>query len=264
MNITESHLRLAKSQLDNALRGVQFAGLPVDLATVLRTERITLSASEGRSGTHGLAERGPHGYRIVVFGKGEPLLDGRLRFTVAHEIAHCIIDRAVGVSPTTKSEYWKLEEICNEYAARLLMPDVVMAADARLSSLDLLRTTKRLSDSARVSPVAAGRRLAEWQSDRVEPVVIAGLVGRFPQKPGSAPAIAKVAWSGGSKLFNLGTNRLIRPGDFESRVVSAAFEEGGMPTSWAMAGAMGKLRDHQLGLLSLGLTQVGLAMRRDD
>src|SRR4029077_11156133 len=47
----------------------------------------------------------------------------RTAFTIAHELAHALYERSVGIPAASQSDYWRLEHICNHVAARLLLPD---------------------------------------------------------------------------------------------------------------------------------------------
>jgi hypothetical protein len=73
--------------------------------------------------------------RLVPSDKGSLVLEynpmrprGRLRFSIAHEIAHTLFDdcakdvRNRGVSPDEGRDNWQLEVLCNIGAAELLMP----------------------------------------------------------------------------------------------------------------------------------------------
>ena len=73
--------------------------------------------------------------RMVPLADGSPVLEynpmrprGRLRFSIAHEIAHSLFPdcaaevRNRGVTPTRASDNWQLEVLCNIGAAELLMP----------------------------------------------------------------------------------------------------------------------------------------------
>jgi len=52
----------------------------------------------------------------------ESVLSARERFSIAHEIAHWVIWRRFGSLPSSGTEYWWHETVCNEFAAGLLVP----------------------------------------------------------------------------------------------------------------------------------------------
>ena len=54
----------------------------------------------------------------------EGLLSPRERFSVAHELAHWIAYDRLRIQPSTEeSEYWRQEQLMDEFAAKLLVPD---------------------------------------------------------------------------------------------------------------------------------------------
>jgi len=60
---------------------------------------------------------------IIIYRQSlEPILSARERFSIAHEIAHWIVWRRFGSVPSSETEYWWHETLCNEFAAGLLVP----------------------------------------------------------------------------------------------------------------------------------------------
>lgn len=59
---------------------------------------------------------------IIYRQKQEAVLSARERFSIAHEIAHWVIWRRFGSLPSSGTEYWWHETVCNEFAAGLLVP----------------------------------------------------------------------------------------------------------------------------------------------
>lgn len=85
----------------------------------------------------------------------------RERYTVAHEIAHSIVQRTLRSAPSRSREYWGLEDLCNEYAAEVLMP-VAVVSEIVLPSRsleDLLDGAQRLATLCRVSLEASMKRV---------------------------------------------------------------------------------------------------------
>jgi hypothetical protein len=196
----------------------------------------------------------------VIHGVGEPLVDARMRFSVAHEIAHCIVKRSGGSLPTTRSEYWKLEDLCNVFAADLLVPESAIAQVASSEPLELLRTTVRLSAAGRVSCAVAGRRISDSWTDSETPVSIAGLVGRFQRSSRSVQSLAKVEWSGAAKEHELGSGRFIGPRHRLFSVLEEAFDEDGMPSPRANEGYVRASGPFAVGVLTFTVSQVGVAV----
>src|SRR5258708_37500082 len=84
-----------------------------DLFARLRIKAVQYTAGTKKGGE---LRRESDGYRIVVNANAG---DARARFTIAHEVAHAIID-PYGVKPTKRSP--ALERACDALAAAILMP----------------------------------------------------------------------------------------------------------------------------------------------
>jgi hypothetical protein len=101
--------------------------------------------------THGSASRG---YEIVCVVQA----DVRARFTLAHELGHVLLDRDLDCRPLSKTEYWKHEAACNDFAARLLVPESVVLG---LRGKSPWRATDGIARDYDVSWEVAARRIAE-------------------------------------------------------------------------------------------------------
>ncbi|WP_437760930.1 ImmA/IrrE family metallo-endopeptidase [Sorangium sp. So ce1389] len=91
-------------------------------------------------------------------------LTSRERFTVAHELAHCFVETQFGFKPTSNAEYWRLEEICNGFAAALLAPRRVVdeaLCSNPVDAVDLLCAIQELRRRTKLSFAAASRRIIE-------------------------------------------------------------------------------------------------------
>jgi Zn-dependent peptidase ImmA (M78 family) len=93
-------------------------------------------------------------------------LSVRDRFTVAHEIAHAIVDREVRIRPQSDRQYWQLERLCQQFANTVLLPEVwVRSVYSRVrGAKDLCRLIPAVALSAEVSREAAARRLVFLRS----------------------------------------------------------------------------------------------------
>jgi hypothetical protein len=134
-----------------------------DLAETLRSLGFGNVLVERDSGRHGALRKingrwHPVVYRVVDFGTN---LSARERFTVAHEIAHALIDERFELRPTRSRDYWALEGVCDEYAADLLLPRMQpeIFAGAHQSPVELADVIVRLASHFRVSHAVAARRL---------------------------------------------------------------------------------------------------------
>jgi len=98
------------------------------------------------------------------------------RLVIAHELGHLILLRNHASKPSGTSEYWRLEEICNDFARRLLIGDTAIAArmDRRkYSPTDLLEESEELAADARVPWSVAAHRISDAKTNigfiRLEP-----------------------------------------------------------------------------------------------
>lgn len=112
-----------------------------------------------------LCEDGPARYRVhlPVQHRGSP----QERFWIAHELAHYFLLASGDAVPATKSEYWKLEDVCNEFARDLL-------ASENIARTALAREGRTAAGYLRASTVLAAAcnapwlQMATWMSHRLD------------------------------------------------------------------------------------------------
>lgn len=98
------------------------------------------------------------------------------RFCIAHELAHLFLWRVYRAVPHGSSEYWQFEEICDEFARTLLMPEVEVrrriAADS-CHAAALLKESYRLANLAKAPWTQSAHRISEIEERasffRIEP-----------------------------------------------------------------------------------------------
>lgn len=154
---------------------------PLDLMALLRDFGMSLSVSaDGADRYHAGALREHASYwEVVIIRPPSELyrqdLTPRERFTIAHELGHYLIHMRFSFKPTSRREYWRLEEICNEFAATLLAPQRAVDAALRTDpqkAADVLSSIQELRRSTRISFEAASRRLVAAME---RPAAVAGL-----------------------------------------------------------------------------------------
>jgi Zn-dependent peptidase ImmA (M78 family) len=59
------------------------------------------------------------------------------RFQIAHELAHYLLISRGHAGPTDKSSYWRVEDVCDEFARRILLPKKPLLDDLQVTNLDL-------------------------------------------------------------------------------------------------------------------------------
>ena len=143
--------------------------VPVDLYAVcaelgLLEPTIQLGSKE----QHGGLRRSGSTWQPVVYRtvSGRPWLTPRERFTLAHEIAHAVIEMELPLRPKRNAEYWALEERCDRFAVQLLVPEnIVHSYQSGCATAEgLITASIALSREADVSLACAARRLVESTS----------------------------------------------------------------------------------------------------
>ncbi|MGC5171632.1 ImmA/IrrE family metallo-endopeptidase [Microbacterium sp. DT81.1] len=185
-------------QLKALLR--EWRQLPVDLDQVIAAGKLGPLIIERGSDRHGAILRTGRSPRPVLFrtdGDTGRALTARERFTVAHEIAHAVIDWDPDSRPVRTRDYWRLEDLCNRFAGELLVPDRRLARLTRGTWTLSARLIEvfRLVDEANVSIQVAARRSCDV-SDEVQ---LLGLERTFSAKHQSATL--RIAWSAGRPLI---------------------------------------------------------------
>jgi hypothetical protein len=90
----------------------------------------------------------------------------RGRFCVAHELAHYFLIHDCDVTPRDQREYWKIEEVCDEFARRLLLPNALVEKDFEdrgNSAQALWQLCSDYSESAWLPWIQVGVRISEFQ-----------------------------------------------------------------------------------------------------
>ncbi len=116
------------------------------------------------------------------------------RFLIAHELGHLVLQQHGAKNPSGPSEYWKLEQICDAFARRLLIPDEFVtriSEEAGKSAIERLRATFLVAKQCTVPWSAAALRLTEEHEGAVffqlVPVSTGGfkvLVSTYPNRRG--------------------------------------------------------------------------------
>jgi hypothetical protein len=153
--------------------------IPVDVIDLVKYLGLGLIVEHSVESSHsGALRQSRTGWDVVIRrpkGRSQQHLTDRERFTVAHEIAHYLIEARVDVRPRSGGEYWRLEEVCNEFASRLLLPDSFVeetTGDIEASAERTLSAVNELAKRARVSHEVVARRLS---TSVPFPILVAGL-----------------------------------------------------------------------------------------
>jgi hypothetical protein len=133
---------------------------PVQLGTICNDLGVYVRRTDGRSQRALLVEREDVFEILLPSGMSH---DDRFttweRFLIAHEIGHVFLRRFRVQKPLGKSEYWKMEVICDSFARRLLLPRDAVSKTLEIvggSASDRLRATLELQRQWDIPwPVAA-------------------------------------------------------------------------------------------------------------
>lgn len=184
--------------------------LPVRLDVLLERLGLGPILVDRGSGRHGGLRYVDDRWHPVVYrvAPDKRVLSARERFTVAHEIAHALLENQHLPKPLRPSEYWKLESICDDFAARLLLPD--REVSSRLSMVidagSLLTSTHELATLTDTSLQVAARRL-------LEQLPSGAAWGVMSMGPAGNDARFRVRWAAGARRHDLGPRAILPEGN---------------------------------------------------
>lgn len=132
--------------------------LPIDLEHIVHEMGIEVRRERSvATKKAGAALRKTDGtFQICVYPHRVP---HRERFTLAHELAHVLLEAKYSWNPSSRSEYYLREEWCNQFASRLLIPEATIRRCNADNPQAALRSVLWVSRTCRVSKEAAARRL---------------------------------------------------------------------------------------------------------
>jgi hypothetical protein len=143
-------------------------GLPVDLLALLGDLGLGLVIGTRDQRPAGTLRRSREGWEVVVARPAERLQEPAFsefeRFTIAHEVAHYLVEGRFGYRPRSQREYWQLEEICHEFAGALLVPRAAVLSALQAppwKAMSVLGAVHRIASQAEVNLEPAARRLVE-------------------------------------------------------------------------------------------------------
>jgi Zn-dependent peptidase ImmA (M78 family) len=115
----------SKIQLDDIITKLilrsGLTGPPTDLLKICQD--LELKLYEEDLSTDGYLVESPEG-KGIIFYRGPKYLAGyRWRFTVAHEIAHWVLEKMTNENNSHQAVLEKIEDWCNNFAGKLLIPD---------------------------------------------------------------------------------------------------------------------------------------------
>jgi IrrE N-terminal-like domain len=187
IDLVRDYLRMDAARL----RAARIA--PVDVEVLARALglRVRFEATSVRRAPEATLVPGVTNAEIVLFRNSDPGRAERLRerFTLAHEIGHYCVLRRFNVRPRTRSEYWRLEQACDDFAGRLLVDDddIDRVAGDLSTPKKVMSAIRGLGDACEVSfPVAAHRLV-----DRIPSISVCRMI--YAKSPRD-DCLATVKW----------------------------------------------------------------------
>jgi hypothetical protein len=139
--------------------------IPIDVVALCRELGVGLRIERSDGSRRGaLMQRGRRWEAVVMRRDARPApLSGHERFTIAHELGHYLLLRHANFRPQRRAEYWLGEEVCNQFASRLLIPTNLVAGSTEpTTAAGLAAAVNALAKRALVTPEPAARALVAW------------------------------------------------------------------------------------------------------
>jgi Zn-dependent peptidase ImmA (M78 family) len=155
---------LLNSSVDKLLANTtQF---PFNLGRLCSQLGVSLIYKEGISRFNAyIANSGRNWETAAVFLPTEGFGSSYERFCIAHELGHLLLFRELDARPEGGSDYWRFEELCDEFARKLLVPeDVVKDHLCCRDPISALKSSLMLARVSKVPWIHAARRISEFQS----------------------------------------------------------------------------------------------------
>lgn len=155
-----------RHELRRIARTLHSDRLPVSIDDILAATGVTITEDDSLSPRAAFLRYDPkrnQAPRIVINGSARTTSWGR--FCMAHEIAHYFLIREFDLTPRNSREYWKIEEVCDEFARHLLMPDDAVAetfSQRPDGVLGLWRLCAEFARRAQLPWVQVGKRIGDF------------------------------------------------------------------------------------------------------
>lgn len=135
---------------------------PIDVEEIAARESLPIIRCRSDLKVPALLEASPKGDLVIKLNLSSNTgvtLTPRERFTVAHELAHGLLVRRFAWNPLSGEEHRSCESLCNQFAANLLVPDILLKKLQMRSAADVVTTTLRISRIYNVSHEVFARRI---------------------------------------------------------------------------------------------------------
>lgn len=165
-----SNLPVIRKILDHACLEINPSGeWPLDMNKVLSRLGIQLyyTIDTNKRGKAYLQLSDKPVIYLVQENSKEPRFGVQERFSVAHELAHWVLWCRLGILPSSTADYWRHEELCNEFAAKVLVSPGSLEAFVKHSlqnKVNPVYLPDRVAEVAGVSWDVAARSISELSS----------------------------------------------------------------------------------------------------
>lgn len=133
---------------------------PIDLNGLLGSLHVDVEFVPNAK-TPGITKPSTRSYKVVLPGSGDrERLSPRQRFSVAHELAHVLLDYQYGVRPTDEDEHREVERWCDHFASQLLLPEKAIAEFRARTWREMYARISALAVLYQVSMEVVARRIA--------------------------------------------------------------------------------------------------------
>jgi hypothetical protein len=137
---------------------------PINLLDILAkcNVQVELRSKRDLSADGGSVERTTEGKLRIALETGvfkPELLGTRDRFTIAHELGHILLIQKFNWTPSHGSDFFHCEELCNEFASNLLVPERVFKINSISTAMQLFNLFEIISSHMGVSWKVAARRV---------------------------------------------------------------------------------------------------------
>lgn len=153
---------------------------PIRLRSILKTMRVEIDYNAGRTGDEIASLRfSGSGVTLAIARSSFDVARGRARFSIAHEIAHLAVLRALGaegleLSDADAQAYREMERLCDLAASHLLMPRERLSAAVRRRGIGkvAVRNLAELFDVSRtalfrgIGDLVPDGAVSEWRHHR--------------------------------------------------------------------------------------------------
>jgi hypothetical protein len=165
---------------------------PIDLGALLDSLRVDIEFCPDAK-TPGVTKPTSRTYKVVLPGTASSDgLSNRQRFSVAHELAHVLLDYQYGIRPTDEAEHREVERWCDHFASELLVPEKAVASFHARSWREMYERMSALAGMYQVSMEVVARRIA-----RRKPTLVIARLSESTNIRGER--VLRVQWCAGDK-----------------------------------------------------------------